>query len=82
MLGVIDQDRSLHIRPLSDEVSERLQLDRVVRPEIDGIGAKLDRPFNYATAGFLIPKDIAKWVLSNHCYGVGLEVVAELLGCD
>ena len=27
-------------------------------------------------------EDVAKWVLSTHCYGVSLEVMAELPGCD
>ena len=54
----------------------------MARPEVDGIGAELDRPFNDAAANFLVAEDVAEWVLYNHCYGVGLEVVAELLGCD
>ena len=52
MLGVVNRDRSLHICPLSDEIGERLQPDRVVRPEVNGIGAKLDRPFNDVATGF------------------------------
>ena len=60
MLGVVDQDRSLHIHPLSDEIIEHLQLDHVARPEVNGIGAKLDRPFDDATADFLIAENVAK----------------------
>ena len=54
----------------------------MARPEVDGIGAELDRPFNDAAAGFLIAEDVVEWVLSNYCYVVGVEVVMELLGCD
>ena len=82
VLGVVGRDRSLHIYPLNDEVSECLQLDHVARPEVIGIGAELDHPFNYAAAGFLVAKDGAKRVLSDYSYAVGTKVVAELLGCD
>ena len=82
MLGVVDRDRGLHIRPLGDEIDERLRLDRVARPEVDGIGAELDRPFNDAAAGFLVAEDVAEWVLSNYHYVVGIEVVTELPGSD
>ena len=54
----------------------------MARPEVDGIGVVLDRPFNDAAAGFLIAEDVVEWVLSNYCYVVGVEVVMELLGCD
>ena len=72
----------MHIHPLSDEIDERLQLDRLARPKLDGVGAELDHPFNDAAAGFLVAEDVAEWVLGNHGYGVALEVVAELSGCD
>ena len=77
MLGVVDRDRSLHIRPLDDEVSERL-----LSPEVDGIGVVLDRPFNDVAAGFLVAEDVAEWVLGDYRYVVGIKVVIELLGCD
>ena len=60
---------SLHIRPQGDEVGERLRLDRVARPEVDGIGAELDHPFNDVATGFLVAEDVTEWVLGNHCYG-------------
>ena len=82
MIRVVNRDRSLHVHPLIDEIVERLQLDRVAGPEVDGIGAELDRPFNYAAAGFLVAKDDIKLVLSDYCYVVGIKVVMELLGCD
>ena len=82
MLGVVNRDRSLHIRPLDDEVGKRLRLDRVARPEVDGIGAELDRPFNDVVVGFLVAEDVAEWVLSDYRYVVGIKVVTELLGCD
>jgi hypothetical protein len=82
MLGVVNQDRSLHIRPLGNEVGKRLRLDCVARPEVDGIGAELDRPFNDAAAGFLVAKDVTEWVLSDYRYVVGVKVVTELPGCD
>ena len=82
VLGVVDQDRSLRIRPLDDEIGERLRLDRVARPEVDGIGAELNYPFNDAAAGFLVVEDIVEWVLSDYCYVVGIKVVTEFLGCD
>ena len=82
MLGVVDRGRSLHIRPLGDEVDERLRLDRVVRPKVDGIGADLNCPFNDATTGFLVVEDVAERVFRDYCYVVGIKVVVELLGCD
>jgi len=82
VLGVVDQDRSLRIRPLDDEIGERLRLDRVARPEVDGIGAELDLPFNDAAASFLVVEDVTEWVLSDYRYVVGVKVVTELLGCD
>ena len=54
----------------------------MVGPKIDGIGAKLDRPFDVATAGFLIVENVIEWVLHDYRYVVGIEVVAELPGCD
>ena len=81
MLGVVDRDRSLHIHPLGDEVDECLQLDRVARPEVNGIVAELDRRFNDATTGFLVVEDVAEWVLGDYRYVVGVKVVMELLRC-
>ena len=63
----------MHIHPLGDEIGERMRPDRVARPKVDGIGARLDRPFNNAAAGFLVVEDVAERVLGR---------VAELLGCD
>ena len=54
----------------------------MARPEVDGIGAEPNRPFNDAPAGFLVPEDIAEWVLSDYRCVVGVEVVMKLLGCD
>ena len=82
MLGVINRDRGLHIRPLSDEIGERLRLDCLAWPKIDSIDAELDCPFNDAAVGFLVAENITERILSNHCYGVGLEVVVEFLRCD
>ena len=82
MLGVVDRDRSLHVRPLGDEVGERLRLDRVAGPEVDGIGVELDRSFNDPDTGFLVVEDVTERVLSDYCYVVGIKVVAKLLGCD
>ena len=82
MLGVVDWDRSLHIRPLGDEIGECLRLDVVVGPKIDGIGAELDCPFDDAAAGFLIAKNVTERVLYDYRNVVGIEVVVELLGCD
>ena len=82
MLGSVDQDRSLHIYPLGDEISECLRLDHVVGPKIDGIGAKLNRPFDDVAASFLIAKNVAKRGLRDYRYVVGIEVVVELPGCD
>ena len=50
--------------------------------EVNGIGAKLDRPFNDVATSFLVAEDVAEWVLSDYRYVVGIKVVAELLGCD
>ena len=54
----------------------------MVRPKVDGIGAKLDRPFNDVAASFLVADDVAKWVLSDYHYVVGVKVVIELPRCD
>ena len=54
----------------------------MAEPKIDGIGAKLDRPFDDAAAGFLIAKNVTERVLYDYRNVVGIEVVAELLGCD
>ena len=54
----------------------------MARPEVDGIGAELNRPFNNVVTGFLIVEDVAKQVLSDYYYVVGVEVMMELLGCD
>ena len=82
MLGVVDRDMSLHIRPLGDEISECLQLDHVARPKIDGIGAELNYPFNDVAVGFFVAEDVTEWVLSDYRYVVGVKVVAELPRCD
>ena len=82
MLRVVDQDRCLHIHPLGDEASEHLRLDRVARCEVDCIGAKLNRPFNDAAAGFLVVEDVTAWVLSDYCYVVGIKVVVGFPRCD
>ena len=54
----------------------------MVRPEVDGIGAELDCPFNVVAAGFLVLEDITEWVLSDYRYVVGIKVVTKLLGYD
>ena len=54
----------------------------MARPEVNGIGAELDHPFNDAATGLLVEEDVAEWVLSNYRYVIGVEVVMELPGCD
>ena len=54
----------------------------MARPEVNGIGAELDHPFNNAAAGFLVVEDVVEWVLSDYCCVVGIEVVTKLLRCD
>ena len=54
----------------------------MARPEVNGIGAELDHPFNNAAAGFLVVEDVVEWVLSDYHYVVGIKVVMELSGCD
>ena len=82
MLGLVDRDMSLHIHPLGDEIDECLRLDRVAGPKIDGIGAKLDHPFDDVSVGFLIVENVAERVLRDYRYVVGIKVVSEVLGCD
>ena len=82
MLGVVDRDRSLHIHPLDDKIIECLRFDRVTGPKINGIGAKLDCPFDDVATGFLVVENVAERVLRDYCYVVGIKVVAELSGCD
>ena len=81
MLRMIGQDKSLHIHRLSDEIGERLRLDHLARPKLDGVGAELDHPFYDAAVGFLIVKDITEGEFSGHGDLVVLEVMAELVGC-
>ena len=50
----------------------------MVRPEVDGIGVELDCPFNDVAASFLVMEDVTEWVLNNHCYVIGVKVVAKL----
>ena len=59
-----------------------MRFDRVAGPKIDGIGAELDCPFDDAVAGFLVVENVAERVLRDYRYVVGIEEVAELLGCD
>ena len=66
VLGLVGWDRSLHVGPFGDEVSEHLRLYRLSAPEIDGVRAMLYYPFNDATIGFLIMKDVTQQILSNH----------------
>ena len=54
----------------------------MARPKVDGIGVKLDSPFNNAAAGFLVAEDVSERVLCDDRYVVGVEVVVELLGCN
>ena len=81
MLGVVDRDKSQHIHPLGDEIGECL-LDRVAGPKINGIGAELNYPFDDVAIGFLIAENVTKWELRDYRYVVGIEVEAELPGCD
>ena len=54
----------------------------MVVPKIDGIGAKLDHPFDEVAASFLIAENVIEQVLYDNHYVVGVKVVMELLGCD
>jgi len=54
----------------------------VARFEVDGIGAKLDHPFNDAATGFLVAENVTEQILSDYRYVVGIKVVIELPGCD
>ena len=54
----------------------------MARPEVNGIGAELDHPFDDAITGFLIAENVTERVLRDYRYVVGIKVVAELLGCD
>ena len=82
VLGGVDQDRSLHIRPLGDKISKCLRLNRVAGPKIDCIGAEVNLPFDDAAIGFLFAEDVTERVFRDYCYVVGIKVVAELPGCD
>ena len=50
----------------------------MARPEFDGVGAELDRPFNDAATSFLVVEDVTEWVLYHYYYVIGVEAVAEL----
>jgi hypothetical protein len=78
VLEVVVWDWSLHVHPFSDEVGESLGFDRMRRLVFDGIGTELDRPLDDATAGFHIIEDISEWVLHDHNYVEGIEVVVKL----
>ena len=82
MLGVVDWDRSLHIRPLSDEISECLLYDRVTGPKIDGIGAELNRPFDDVVVSFFVAENITKGEFGDYDDVVILKIMVKLVGCD
>jgi hypothetical protein len=81
VLEVVVWDWSLHVHLFNDEVDDSLGFDRMRRHVFDGIGTELDRPLDDATAGFHITEDISEWVLRDHSYVEGIEVVAKLSGC-
>ena len=66
--------------PFGDEVSEHLGLYHFLTPEINGVCAKLYCPLNDVAIGFFIMEDVIERILSNHCYLVCFEVMAELPG--
>ena len=68
----------MHVGPFGDEVGEHLRLYRLAAPEINEVRAELYHPFNDVAIGFLITKDVAQRILSNHCYLICLKVMAEL----
>jgi len=50
-------------------------------PELNGVGAELDRPFDDMAAGFFVAEDITEREFGNHINLVIFEVIAELAGC-
>ena len=72
----------MHVGPFDNEIDEHLRLYHLAAPEINGVRAKLYRPFNDAAIGFLITEDVSQWILSNHCYLICLKVMVELPGCN
>jgi hypothetical protein len=53
----------------------------MTRHILNGISTELDRPLDDVAIGFLIAEDISEWILCDHSYVEGVEVVAKLLGC-
>ena len=58
-----------------------MRLDSRSAPELNGVGAKLDSPFDDVAVGFLIAKDITEGEFGGHGDLVVLEVMVELAGC-
>ncbi|KAG8083361.1 hypothetical protein GUJ93_ZPchr0015g6904 [Zizania palustris] len=70
------------LSPFGDEINECLRLDGGLWLEVDGMLPELDGPFSDSSGGIPILEDVTEGELSDHLYGVGLEVMLELLGGD
>ena len=52
-------DGLLNLGPLSDEINERLRLDRRPTSEFNGVSAELDHPFHDMAVGLFVAKDVS-----------------------
>ena len=75
-------DGLLGLGPLSDEIGERLRLDRRPASKFNRVSAELDRPFDDMVVGLFVVKDVPQRELSNHGDLIILEVVVELTRCN
>ena len=78
VLGASGGDGLLDLGPLSNEIGERLRLDRRSASEFDGVSAELDSPLDDMAVGLFVAEDVPQRELGDHGDLVILEVVAEL----
>ena len=68
----------LSVRPLSDEVSQDLGLDRLVRDVGESFFHQLHGLLGNPTLGFPVADYLSQRERRDHGDGMGLEVVAQL----
>ena len=59
-----------------------MQLDSRLAPELNGVGAELNRPFDDAPTNFFIAKNVTEREFDDYGDLVILEVMVELAGCN
>jgi hypothetical protein len=82
MLEAIGQDRLLDLSPSDDKIYQNLRLNGRPAPELNGIGAELNRPFGDAPAGFFVMENVTEREFGDDDDLVIFEIMAELVGCN